>query len=264
MRLHFKELGTGRPLVVLHGLFGSSDNWMGVAPRFAQHFRVILVDLRNHGLSPHSDEMNWTVMAGDLAGFFDTHALEQVHVLGHSLGGKVAIQFALEFPARVHKLVVVDMAPRANLPEHDRIFKALLALDLKRFHSRREMEEALEPDIPDLTLRRFLLKNLKSTTAPVTARREGVTRSFDWKINLRGLFECYPQLLEAVTDGKPFPKPALFLRGGKSHYVLDSDFPLIHRLFPHAKIETIARANHWVHADAPDEFVRHVVGFLAQ
>lgn len=266
MRLHSRELGQGRPFVLLHGLFGSSDNWMGVAPKFAQHFRVFLVDLRNHGLSPHSDEMTWAAMAGDLAEFFDAHGIERANLLGHSLGGKVAMQFALSFPVRVGKLVVVDMAPRANPPEHDRIFEALLALDLQRYHSRREMEEVLAPSIPDLTLRRFLLKNLKSFAPPTHGKggNDGGSRSFDWKINLRGLFHNYPRLLEAVRIEEPYPKPVLFLRGGKSHYVLDSDAPLIHRFFPQAKIETIARANHWVHADAPEEFVARVLEFLVQ
>ncbi len=255
MHLYFKELGRGRPLVMLHGLFGSSDNWMGVAAKFAERMQVFLPDLRNHGLSPHSDEMTWSAMADDVVEFLDAQNLSRANILGHSLGGKMAMQLALNFPERVEKLVVVDIAPRANPPEHETIFKALLALDLKQFHSRREMEDALAPDIPDLALRRFLLKNLKSSLA-------AGTQQFEWKINLRGLYENYPRLLQAISSKEPFAKPALFLRGGKSHYILDSDSPLIHQLFPQAKIETIAKANHWVHADAPGEFVQAVLNFL--
>lgn len=253
---------------MLHGLFGSSDNWMGVAAKFAEHFQVFLLDLRNHGLSPHSDEMTWPAMANDVVEFLDAQSLPPAVILGHSLGGKVAMQLALDFPDRVEKLIVVDMAPRANPPEHETIFKALLALDLTQFHSRREMEDALAPNIPDLTLRRFLLKNLKSLAPPkpddgglASPKPSEGGRPFTWKINLRGLYENYPRLLQAVTGKEPFQKPTLFVRGGKSHYILDSDAPLIHQLFPQAKIETIAQANHWVHADAPDQFVRTVLEF---
>jgi esterase len=259
MQLHFKELGEAHagasPLVMLHGLFGSSDNWMGVAPKFAQHRRVFLVDLRNHGLSPHSDEMTFALMAGDLAEFLDARHVEDAHVLGHSLGGKVAMQFALTYPNHVAKLVIVDIAPRAYAPEHLPIFKALLALDLAQYHSRTEIETALEPAIPDLTLRRFLLKNL---------RNDGP--GYKWRIPLQSLFANYSKLCEAIAsdkqDTRVFTKPTLFLRGGQSPYVSDADAPQIHQLFPQAAIETIAAARHWVHADAPEEFMNCVAAFL--
>jgi esterase len=257
VNLHFKELGPAHadapPLVMLHGLFGSSDNWLGVAPKLAQDFHVFLVDLRNHGLSPHCDDMTFALMAGDLAKFLDARHVDRAHVLGHSLGGKVAMQFALTQPARVDRLVVVDIAPRAYAPEHVPIFQALLALDLKQYHSRTEIEEALAPKIPDLTLRRFLLKNL---------RNDGP--AYKWRIPLNGIFANYPKLCEATAPVPAFTKPALFLRGGQSPYVSDADAPQIHQLFPQATIETIAPARHWVHADAPDEFVKHVSAFLAK
>lgn len=252
MQLHFKEFGRGKPLILLHGLFGSSDNWLGVAPKLAEKFQALALDLRNHGQSPHSDEMNYALMAGDVAEFLDARNLESANVLGHSLGGKVAMQFALQFPARVEKLIVVDMAPRVYAPEHDEIFEALLALDLQKFSARTEMEIALAEKIPSLNLRRFLLKNL--------GRNAG--GKFFWKMNLRGLFENYPKLGEAISSAKPFEKPALFLRAGKSDYVRESDFARIHELFPRAEIQTIAGANHWLHADAPEEFTGHVLKFL--
>ena len=259
MELYFKEIGQGRavgaPLVMLHGLFGSSDNWLGVAPKLAQHARVFLVDLRNHGLSPHSDEMSYSLMAEDIAEFQDGRRIERAKVLGHSLGGKVAMQFALTFPARVDRLVVVDIAPRANPPEHEPVFKALLALDLKQFHSRTAIEAALAPAIPDLTLRRFLLKNVG---------HNGPT--YKWKIPLDSIFANYPRLCEGIAPGNPhphvFPEPTLFLRGGKSPYISDADAPQIRQLFPQGTIETIPTARHWVHADAPEEFVRCVSAFF--
>jgi esterase len=252
MQLYFREFGHGQPLVILHGLFGSSDNWPGLAQKFAEKFRVLTLDLRNHGRSPHSDEMNYPVMAGDMVEFLDAHNLESANVLGHSLGGKVAMQLALDFPARVEKLVVADKSPRDYAPEHEKIFSALLALDLAKFKTRQQIEDALAPEIPDLAVRRFLLKNLGHNS----------NGSYFWKINLRGLAENYPRLREVVTGKNPFPKPALFLRGEKSNYVLESDELLIQKLFPRAKIETISGAGHWVHADAPQEFARRVLEFL--
>ena len=287
MRLHFKSLGQGRPLVMLHGLFGSLDNWLGVAPKLAQQFHVFLLDLRNHGASPHSLEMNYPALAANLAEFFDAQNLETANLLGHSLGGKVAMQFAFNYPVRLEKLLVVDIAPRAYPHEHDTIFGALLALDLKKFHSRKEVEDALAPALPDLTLRRFLLKNLKSISSlaaskPATVTEDGPAASkrsedgssfarqdwpplqlaFEWRIPLNAIFENYPKLCRALTAKVPFSRPTLFISGGQSPYITEADAPLIHQLFPLAKIETIPQARHWVHADAPEEFVRLVSEFL--
>ncbi|MGH7950361.1 MAG: alpha/beta fold hydrolase [Limisphaerales bacterium] len=252
MQLYFKEFGRGEPLIILHGLFGSSDNWLGLAQKFAVKFHIFVLDLRNHGRSPHSDEMNYSLMAGDVVEFLDGQKIESTNVLGHSLGGKVAMQFALNFPARVKKLIVADMAPRVNPPEQERIFSALLALDLKLFQSRGQIENALAPGIPELSIRQFLLKSLGLDSSG----------ALFWKMNLRSLAQNYPRLCEAVTVGISFTKPALFLRGGKSNYILESDFPLIQKLFTRAKIETIPEARHWLHADAPEEFARRVLEFL--
>jgi len=252
MPLHFKQLGQGEPLVLLHGLFGSADNWFGVAPKLAERFRVIALDLRNHGQSPHHAEMDYPLMAADVAAFFAAHQLDRARVIGHSMGGKVAMQFALDFPTRVHKLVVVDMAPRAYPRIHDPIFAALLALDLAAFATRTEMETALAPAIPSLHLRRFLLKNLG----------RDAHGQFFWKLNLRGVADNYTRLGAVLRADLPFAGPALWIQGGKSDYLSAADAPAIQRLFPAAQIQTIAAANHWVHADAPDEFLRLVLDFL--
>jgi pimeloyl-ACP methyl ester carboxylesterase len=187
-----------------------------------------------------------------LGNFFDAHNLAWAAVIGHSLGGKVAMQFALTHPGKVQKLVVVDMAPRIYPPVHEQIFASLLALDLKTFQTRQEIEAALEPVIPSLVVRRFLLKN-------VGRNSDG---GLHWKMNLRGLEENYSRLGEALTAAAPFEKPALFVRGGKSDYVRDEDELLIRGLFPNAEIKTIAQAGHWVHGDAPDEFAGCVLNFL--
>ena len=252
MQLHFKQLGQGEPLVLLHGLFGSADNWFGVAPKLAEKFHVLIPDLRNHGHSPHHAEMDYPLMAADVERFFVTQKIANAHVIGHSMGGKVAMQFALGLPARVKKLVVVDMAPRAYRRSHDYIFKALLALDLNSFQTRSEIEDVLAAEIPSLNLRRFLLKNLGRDDAG----------KFFWKMNLRGVAENYSRLGEVLNPRNQFEKPALLIRGGKSDYVGTADELEIRRRFPAAQIQTIATAAHWVPADAPEEFVRLVLDFL--
>jgi esterase len=252
MQLHFKQLGHGEPLVLLHGLFGSGDNWFGVAPKLAEKFHVFAPDLRNHGHSPHHAEMDYPLMAGDVEKFFGAQKIESAHVIGHSMGGKVAMQFALNFPARVKKLVVVEMAPRAYGRTHDKIFAALLALNLASFQTRQQIEDALAPEIPSLNLRRFLLKNLGRDDHG----------KFVWKMNLRGVAENYSQLGEVLSAQSHFDKQALFIRGGKSDYISAADESEIRRQFPASQIQTIAAANHWVHADAPEEFLRLVLDFL--
>lgn len=252
MQLHFKESGQGRALILLHGLFGSADNWHHVALRLAETFQVFAVDQRNHGQSPHSDEMDYLGMASDVDRFMTRRGLASASVIGHSMGGKTAMQLALHFPQRVEKLVVSDMAPRGYAPAHDKIFAALLALDLKTYSSRQTIEEVLAAEIPNLVLRRFLLKNLG----------RDVAGNFFWKINLRGMADNYLRLGEALSAPAPFAKPTLFVRGGKSNYIKPGDERLIRELFPRAEMQTIADASHWVHADKPEEFLRLVLDFL--
>jgi pimeloyl-ACP methyl ester carboxylesterase len=252
MQLHFKESGQGKAVVLLHGLFGSADNWHPIAVRLAETFQVFALDHRNHGQSPHSAEMDYPLMAADVEHFFARRGLVSARVIGHSMGGKTAMQFALHYPHRVEKLVVADMAPRAYAPAHDKIFAALLALHLPKFQTRGEIEAALVPEIPNPVLRRFLLKNLGREP-------EG---GFFWKINLPDLARNYWRLREPVAGKAPFDQPTLFIRGGKSKYIQPEDEPLIREWFPAAQIQTLAEASHWVHADQPEEFLRLVLDFL--
>jgi pimeloyl-ACP methyl ester carboxylesterase len=253
MQLHFKQLGHGKPIVLLHGLFGQADNWFGVAPKLAEKFHLLMPDLRNHGHSPHHPEMDYPLMAADVDRFFAANKIESASIVGHSMGGKVAMQLALDYPARVKKLVVMDIAPRAYQRAHDHIFDALLALDLQQFRMRQEIEDVLEPDIPSLSLRRFLLKNLGRDNHG----------NFVWKMNLRGVADNYLNLGKVLVAGeKSFVGPTLFIRGGKADYINEADKPDIQRLFPAAEIQTIPEAGHWIHADAPNEFVRMALGFL--
>jgi esterase len=253
MKLNFREFGAGRPLVILHGLFGSSDNWAAIAPKLAGQFHIFALDLRNHGQSPHSDELTYPMMARDVVEFLDGQGLERVAVLGHSMGGKTTMQLALDFPERVKRLIVADIAPRAYALEYEAYFRGMLALDLKKFKSRLQMEEVLAPAVPNLVIRRFLLKNLGHNP-------DG---SYFWKINLVGIHKNYPHICEAISSGKSYDKPALFLSGGKSNYVSEADRPSILKLFPNARFEIIPQAGHWMHADAPEEFVAKVSQFLS-
>ena len=251
MQLYFRAYGQGEPLVILHGLFGASDNWHSLATRLGERFHVIVPDLRNHGQSPHGDEMTYPLMAGDVAELLAGQGLAGADVLGHSMGGKVAMQLALTQPALVRKLIVADMAPRGYTPLHNEIIAALAALDVASYSSRTEIEEVLAGPIPSLNLRRFLLKNLGRTA-------EG---KFCWKINVAGIAAGYANLRAPVAGG-PFAGPALFIRGAKSEYIRAAGEPSIREFFPGAELKTIENAGHWLHADAPEEFLGLVREFL--
>ena len=253
MQLHFKSHGEGFPLVILHGLFGNLDNWSTIARQWAEHYRVILVDLRNHGRSPHADEMTYPLMAQDVAAFLEEQGIDRCHLLGHSMGGKVAMQCALDYPTLVEKLVVVDMAPRRYGRGHDDVFAALNALDPASLEDRREADAQMKPHMADKAVRMFLLKNLARDSE----------QGFKWRMNLEVLHRDYENLVEPVgTLGQEFPRPALFVRGGNSGYIKDDDMEGIQYLFPAAKLVTLEGAGHWVHAERPDELYGLVKDFL--
>jgi esterase len=254
MQLHFRQQGHGFPLIILHGLFGSLDNWAFVSQQLSEYFQVFSVDQRNHGLSPHSSEMSYPVMAQDVNEFMDEHALPRTNLLGHSMGGKVAMQFALKYPQRVERLIIVDMAPRAYAPAHESIFRALLALKMDAFQNRAQIEDALSVDIPELATRRFLLKGLTRNSAG----------TFEWKFNLKSLHEDYHFLNAATESNQPFFGPTLFIRGENSDYIREQDLAAIQNLFPASRLVTIPDASHWVHAEAPEKFQRAVTEFLCE
>jgi esterase len=252
MKLHFREFGEGPPLLILHGLLGSLDNWLTQAQKLAAHFEVFVPDHRNHGQSPHADEFDYEAMAGDLLEFVNEHQLGTVHLLGHSMGGKTAMRFAQLHPDRVDKLVVVDMSPREYAPRYGEILAAMQALDLAEFERRDQVEVALATVVPDKNLRQFLLKNLRRDTS-------GALR---WKPNLAALRTNYANVRHSLRHTEKFTGPVLFVRGGRSDYLRDEDIDPIQQLFPRATMATIAAAGHWVHAEAPVEFLRVVTEFL--
>ncbi len=252
MQLNFKTYGKGPALIILHGLFGSLDNWVSHAMRLAEYFSVYLLDQRNHGKSPHSPIWNYPVMAADLAEFMDQQGIFQAHLLGHSMGGKTVMQFAMDHPERIDRLIVADMAPKAYQPHHTALLEALMQLDLHQFETRSEANQALTPQIPDATVRQFLLKNLS----------RGSDKSYQWKFNLPVIYHNYPAILEAIELEYPLERPTLFISGAKSDYVQAADYPIIREGFPQAQFSSIEGAGHWLHAEAPDEFFERVLAFL--
>jgi pimeloyl-ACP methyl ester carboxylesterase len=249
MKLFAQKHGEGFPLVILHGLFGSSDNWQTLAKRFSAHFRVYAIDQRNHGRSPHSEIHSYAAMSVDLLEFFRDHGLSEAFVVGHSMGGKTAMQFALDHPTMVRKLVVVDIAPKEYSARHDHILEALTGLDLSQYHSRAEIENSLAPKIASSATRQFLMKNLHRTD-----------QGFVWKINLEAINSSYEEMNRAIF-GPPFSNPALFIHSLTSGYLDQDDLPAIRALFPAAQPVGLS-AGHWIHAEAPDDFHRIVLDFL--
>ena len=252
MELFFRTLGTGRPLIILHGLFGSSDNWMSVARSLEEQYHVFLVDLRNHGQSFHAEEFNYQVMMEDLKNFIHSHHIESPMVLGHSMGAKVAMWLALSHPELLAKLVVVDMAPKSYPVHHARILEGLSSIPLNSIKSRRDADEMLASYVEEIGIRQFLLKNL--------ARNEH--GGFLWKINLPVIQRNIEVIGDGLREDQVFEKPALFINGGKSDYVTESDHPTIRSYFPQARISTISNAGHWVHAEQPVQFLQQLQNFL--
>ncbi len=250
--LHYETFGSGQPVVLLHGLFGSLSDWGGVSQVLAESFQVFVVDQRNHGASPHSSLFDYPALARDLEAFMDEQGLASAILIGHSMGGKTAMEFALSHPERVDCLVVVDIAPRAYAPFHVDIVEALLSVDPQKFASRTEVGEALKPKIPKEPVRQFLLKNIIRSP-------EG---KLNWRLNLKGIQENYSHIIEELNPGRQFVKPTLFVRGGKSEYIREKDLALIRQYFPLAKVVTFPQTGHWVIAENPQDFLKTVLPFV--
>lgn len=252
MQLNYKVFGSGKPLFILHGLFGSLDNWQTIAKQLSANYQVYIVDQRNHGKSPHSDEISYSLMAKDLMELVLELGLDSIHLMGHSMGGKTVMQFAMDYPDLTDRIIVVDMAPKQYTSGHDLIFDALLHLDLSSITNRVHADELLKEKIEVLPIRQFLLKNL--------ARHK--EKGFVWKMNLPVLHQQYSNLLEPIEATNRYPKPVLFIRGGASDYILEEDIPVIQQFMPEATIETVPGIGHWVHAEAPKETVALILSFL--
>lgn len=254
MKLAYREFGTGQPLIILHGLFGQSDNWNTLAKRFAESgFRVFSIDQRNHGLSPHSTVWTYQAMAEDLKEFIETHQLQDPILLGHSMGGKTVMFFELLFSGIAQKIIVADIAPKTYEPHHDVVLKALNAVDFSDINTRKDAEAILSQYIDDFGTKQFLLKNIYW--------REDETKQMAWRFNLETITKEYDNVGVAIPDGLS-NVTALFIRGEKSNYVLDSDLATIANHFPNFQLKTIANSGHWVHAEQPEAFFNCVMEFI--
>ena len=251
--LYSKIEGAGKPLLILHGFLGMSDNWKTIAMQFAIHgFQVHLLDLRNHGKSFHSEDFSYEVMAQDVLDYCKTNHLEKVSIIGHSMGGKTAMLFAATYPEMVEKLVVADIGPKFYPQHHQIIFDALNAVDFSKKPSRTEVEEIISKYITDFGTRQFLLKSLYWLEPGQLA----------FRFNLAVFNTKKDEIGVALPENAIFNKPTLFIRGGNSNYILDEDFQNIQHHFPDSKIETIPNVGHWLHAENPQLFYEMTNSFL--
>ena len=251
MKLNFRKNGSGPPLVILHGLFGSLDNWFSIAKELVDHYTLYLVDQRNHGDSPHSYEWNYGVMVEDLRELLDAEGLDSVFLMGHSMGGKTVMNFAVTYPERVRKLIVGDIAPRYYPIHHQLILEGLNSLELSSLQSRKEADEQLAAFIPELGIRQFLLKSLGRDA-----------NGFAWKVNLSVITQHIEEVGKALDEGTVFEGPTIFLGGANSSYIQEKDLPDMKRHFPNCTWISIPNAGHWLHAEQPQAVVAEMRKFL--
>ena len=254
MKLYFRQTGeTGPAIVILHGLFGSSDNWLTTSKTIAANgYRVFLVDQRNHGQSPRANDQDYQNMAADLHEFLTDHGIDKSILVGHSMGGKTVMQYAMTYPGTFEKLVVVDIAPKFYPIHHAEIIRGLKAINLLGIKGRNEADAILQTYEPILAVRQFLLKNLYRN-------EQGV---FDWRINIPVIERELHGIGEELTNPSIVTAPTLFIRGSESPYITNEDIPDIKRIFPNAQVQTIQGAGHWVQAEKPVEFVDVLMNFI--
>jgi esterase len=264
MELYYRKEGEGPAVVIIHGLYGSSDNWINMGKKLALNHTVYMIDQRNHGRSPFADEHTYEAMKDDLAGFFEKHHIEKATLLGHSMGGKTAMWFAAEFPGKVEKLVIADIAPKNYLQNHgdsqfflhQNILLAMQELDFSRIKKRNDVEDRLAEKIDSKRIRQFLMKNVT---------RDKKIRQFRWRLNAKVLYHYLEEIVSGVnfewfSDRIPITSyPVIFIRGLNSNYITDADIPLIKTIYPDARVVDIPGAGHWLHAEKPEEFMEAVM-----
>jgi esterase len=250
--LHSKILGEGKPLIILHGLFGMLDNWQALAKEFACFFETHIVDLRNHGKSFHANQHNYEVMTEDLLSYLNTYNLDEVSLIGHSMGGKAVMNFACMYPDRVEKLVVVDISPKYYPPHHQEILSGLKAVDRSNLTSRKDADQILSQYFSESAIRQFLLKNLYWRSSS----------ELTFKFNLKVLSDQIENVGQALHTDALFDRPTLFIVGQSSNYIKEKDVELIESHFPDFEIVEIPKSGHWVHAENPDQFFDKVSRFL--
>lgn len=266
MELFYRNFGEGPPLIIVHGLYGASDNWLSIGKALAADYDVYLIDQRNHGQSPHSDTHNYPAMRDDLLLFMDQHDLQKAILVGHSMGGKTVMFLAEAQPERVDSLIVLDIAPTTCHPDdqssqartHTEIVNGMLSVDFSQVTRREDVDEQLAGSIYSRRIRSFLMKNVSRTA-------DG---NYHWKLNAAVIGKELPSIFEGLDLSKYSPGngitgfPVLFVRGEKSDYIMDDCFPDIKKVFPQAEIATIPHAGHWLHAEQPELLVKTIRYFL--
>ena len=264
MKLFFRKYGNGPPLVILHGLYGSSDNWVTIAKNLSDSFSVYLPDMRNHGQSPHSEVHDYDSMRDDVYELVNDLKLKKIFLAGHSMGGKTAISFALKWPEMLNGLLIADISPFSDeslnhsaYSQHFTILSSMLAFDLNKISSRNEAETLMKEKIPSEKIRGLILKNLQRTSE----------NTFIWKVNAGSLLKNLDKIMEGIKRKKDFNQqifgfPVFFMRGGDSDYIPKEDFRDILHVFPAADIIEVPRAGHWIHVDRPDEVIRNLKKLL--
>ncbi|MCE7066812.1 alpha/beta fold hydrolase [Dyadobacter sp. CY326] len=254
MQLNYKQIGeSGRPMIILHGVFGFLDNWLTIGKTISEHgFKVYLVDQRNHGRSPHEGPLDFPTLAADLKGFLDEHQITNPILVGHSMGGKAVMEYAVTYPGTFSELVVVDIGPKAYPIHHRKILEGLNAIPIDEIETRNQADEILSAYEPILAVRQFLLKNLYR-------KEEG---GFGWRFNLPLLTTDMAKVGSEIVSKQKIEAPTLFMRGENSNYIQDEDWEGILKIFPNAKLETVKDAGHWVQAEQPKAFVAILMQFL--
>ena len=253
MELNHKVFGTGDPVIILHGLFGMLDNWQTIAKKLAEDYMVYIVDQRNHGRSPRMEAHNYGAMAEDLAAFMESKWIHSAHIIGHSMGGKTAMRMAMDYPDIVESLTVIDISPTASTRGHDAVFDALNSVDIDQLEKRSDAQKAMREHVQEEGVIQFLLKNL-------TRKKEG---GYTWKMNLPIIEQDYERILDPIVCTAPYEEACLFIKGGRSQHIVDTDLPLMKECFPNYQMKEISEAGHWVHAEAPDLTLQMLREFLS-
>ena len=253
VKLNYKQIGKGPVLIILHGLFGSLDNWQTLIKLLSEKYSVYCVDLRNHGRSPHTDEFSIPLMAYDVLQFLDDHHLEKVNIMGHSLGGKVALQMLNVNSQLISKTIILDIAPKVYPKGHEQIFKAMFSLDLQSLSSRSEADIKMTKWIPDVIVRQFILKNLDRN-------KNG---AFKWKVYLNAIYKNCDEINKEIIFQHPVLNEVLFVKGSLSKYILDEDETIIKASLPNATFKVVEGAGHWIHADKPAELLEIITNYYS-
>lgn len=251
--MYYRQLGeNSEAIFILHGIFGSGDNWQSIAQALSIDYSVYLVDLRNHGRSEHLNDFDLDLMVEDLRALMDQCALHKIHLLGHSMGGKVCLRFLENHPDLLQKIIIIDIAPKYYKRGHDEIFQVLLNFPFDEIQNRNQADTWVGQFIPDFGVRQFILKNLHRN-------EDG---KFNWKLNVNSIYKNYENILIDIYPSFPNLKPILFIKGANSYYISDTDWINIKEHYPNATIQNIANAGHWVHADNPTNLLDAIKKYL--